>query len=278
MTPHALHDLDELSELLDDRLPQARRRGLEEQLHSCSECRAALEAMRWASRQASHLAELREAPDLEANLRDVLAKEDARRTRLVRPPWLIAALLLLALAGYLALRDRTPSASRLPDAVASDFEAYRDGRLALALVTDEPPQLEAYFAGRGLGFPTRVFDLGMMGYALQGGREGAVAGRRSAFFVYRGPSGEDVICQMLRGQLAELPPATARRIHDGIPFQVYRRDGLTLVFWSEGEVLCVLAGSGDAESLIQLAFAKAMKARTSQASLDLSIAPAPGRG
>lgn len=268
MTPHTTHDLDELTALLDDRLSEARRRELEEQLRSCGECRAALEAMRWARRQAARLAEAQEVPDLEGRLREVVRNEDARSARhpgRVHARWVIAAaLLLLALTGYLALRHRAPSARRLPDSVASDFEAYRDGRFSLALATAEPPELEAYFKSRGLGFPTRVFDLGMMGYTLRGGREGAVAGRPSAFFVYRGPSGEDVICQMFRGRLGDLPPPAARRLHDGIPFQVYRRDGLTLVFWAEGDVLCVLVGEGDSETLVQLAFAKAMKATSPQ--------------
>jgi anti-sigma factor RsiW len=275
MTPHATHDLDELSALLDDRLPEGRRRQLEGQLRSCGECQAALEAMRWARRQATRLAGQRDAPDLEGSLRDVLRREDARsapRPGLARPRWLVAALLLLALIGYVALRHRAPS-GRLPDGVASDFGAYRKGRLPLGLQTAEPAKLETYFASRGLGFPTRVFDLGMMDYALRGGREGTVAGRRTAFFVYRGPSGEDVICQMFRGRLAELPPPTARRMHDGIPFLIYQRDGLTLVFWAEGDVLCVLVGEGDAEIIVQLAFAKAMKGSGPQVSLDPVAAP-----
>jgi hypothetical protein len=44
----------------------------------------------------------------------------------------------------------------------------------------------------------------------------------------------------------------------GIGFQVYEAERITLVFWLEGEVLCMLAGDGDREALVQLAFAKAM--------------------
>jgi len=263
MTPHVTHDLDELSDLLDDRHPEGRRRQVEERVRACDECRAALEAMRWAREQAARLARPPEVPDLDARVRDVLAREDARsagRRGPARALWLAAALLLLGLAGTVVLRHRGPAVVAAPDAVATEYRAYRDGRLSLALVTDEPSQLEAYFVKRGLGFPTRVLDLGMMGYTLEGGREGRVAGGQSAFFVYRGPSGEVVICQMFRGRLAHLPPPVARRAHDGIPFQVYERDGLTLVFWPEGDVLCVLVGSGDSETVVQLAFAKAMKA------------------
>jgi hypothetical protein len=48
------------------------------------------------------------------------------------------------------------------------------------------------------------------------------------------------------------------RRHGGISFYVYRRDARTLVFWPEGEVLCVLTSDGDAEEVIALAFAKAV--------------------
>lgn len=51
-----------------------------------------------------------------------------------------------------------------------------------------------------------------------------------------------------------------RREHDGIPFQIYEAGELTLVFWQEGEVVCVLVGDGPPEAVIALALAKAMKA------------------
>ncbi|HSB60071.1 MAG TPA: hypothetical protein VLI67_00030 [Vicinamibacteria bacterium] len=68
--------------------------------------------------------------------------------------------------------------------MAADLRARPAGRLPLALETAEAAPLEAYFAAGSLGFPTRVFDLGMMGYTLRGGRLHRAAGRPSALSVY----------------------------------------------------------------------------------------------
>lgn len=65
---------------------------------------------------------------------------------------------------------------------------------------------------------------------------------------------------MYEGQLADLPRSADVREHNGITFQVYRAGALTLVFWQEGTVICVLASDADAEAVIQLAYAKAVKA------------------
>jgi hypothetical protein len=65
---------------------------------------------------------------------------------------------------------------------------------------------------------------------------------------------------MYEGQLADLPRSGDMREHNGIAFQVYRVGALTLVFWQEGTVVCVLASDADAEAVIQLAYAKAVKA------------------
>ena len=45
----------------------------------------------------------------------------------------------------------------------------------------------------------------------------------------------------------------------GIRFRIYRSGGVTLVFWQEGSVVCVLAADGDPEQAIQRAYAKAVK-------------------
>jgi hypothetical protein len=65
---------------------------------------------------------------------------------------------------------------------------------------------------------------------------------------------------MYEGRFAELPPADEVRRHDGMTFQVYRAGRLTLVFWQEGDMVCVLASDAESEEVIQLAYAKAVKA------------------
>jgi hypothetical protein len=48
------------------------------------------------------------------------------------------------------------------------------------------------------------------------------------------------------------------RSHRGFDFSIPRRGGRTVVLWREGDVVCALAARGDPESVVALAFAKAM--------------------
>jgi hypothetical protein len=153
-----------------------------------------------------------------------------------------------------------PPKTDLPELVARDFARYSGGRLALDLRSSEGEAVESLFAAGGIDFRTRVFDLAMMQYRLVGGRVHRLGNSASALFAYRGPGGRDLVCQMYQGRLASLPEPDGAREHDGIRFQVYRVGKLTLVFWQEGPVVCVLASDAESESVIQLAYAKAVKA------------------
>ncbi|MBI4419359.1 MAG: hypothetical protein HY560_00910, partial [Gemmatimonadetes bacterium] len=144
-------------------------------------------------------------------------------------------------------------------AATRDFATFRAAALRLDLETSQPAALERHFASAGVPFPTRVFDFGMMGYELAGGTVHRLSGRPSALFAYRGAAGDRLVCQMYRGEVAELPAPAEEREHNGIRFLIYRAGDLTLVFWQEGAVVCVLVGEGDPEAAIQLAYAKAVK-------------------
>lgn len=61
-------------------------------------------------------------------------------------------------------------------------------------------------------------------------------------------------------RLADLPTPEETRTANGITFHIYHRDGGTQVFWEDGDIVCVLASHLPSEEVIQLAFAKAMKA------------------
>jgi anti-sigma factor RsiW len=260
---HATHDLDALSEALDGRLTEGRHEAVQDLLRSCPECRAAYEALAWTRAQAGRPSAVPLPPGLEDQIRRRLDHEAGRRTRAARRAvgLTLAAALLVAFVALLARLASGPPP--LPRALAEDFRARAAGRLPLVLETADPARLEAWLAKAPLGFPTRVFDLRMMGYELRGGGTRTVVGRPSALIVYRETAtGREVICRMLRGVLTELPSPDGKREHDGIPFRIYQVDGITLVFWPEGDVLCVLVGEGDPEALVQLAFAKAMKARS----------------
>jgi anti-sigma factor RsiW len=173
--------------------------------------------------------------------------------RLVLAGGLIAA---VAVAVVLVVRSRTPD---FRDSVARDFSAYSSGELVLAVQARDPATIERYFAGNGIPFTTRVFDLGMMGYELSGGRVNRLHGRASALFAYRESDGRLLVCQMYEGSVAERPPAAETRVNNGITFFVHRVGWTTLVFWQEGDVVCVLASDAAPEDVIQLAFAKAVK-------------------
>src|SRR5262249_31770521 len=139
------------------------------------------------------------------------------------------------------------------------FDYSRSGLRALPHETGETRALEGFFVRAGIPFPTRVFDLAMMNYRLVGGRAHRLAGRPSAFFVYRGEGNRILVCQMYRGNTADLPGGAERIEHNGIVFYLYRRDGLTEVFWQEGDITCVLVSDAPPEETTSLAFAKAVK-------------------
>lgn len=177
--------------------------------------------------------------------------------------WLAAAAASIALVAVLVPWDRNPGVEapgdRIVAAVAADFGRVQDGSLPLGHEDAGPAQLESHFAQQGIEFETRVFDLAMMDYHLAGGGVQDLEGRPSALFAYRGPDGVLMVCRMYLGNVEELPAPSRTLEHDGITFHVYERDGRTLVFWEEGDVVCVLTSDAPAQAVIDLSFAKAVK-------------------
>jgi anti-sigma factor RsiW len=178
--------------------------------------------------------------------------ESSVKTQLPTKPKLRAKTKLPALS-------KSSSRPDLTLAVGRDYRNYKAGRLPLMLTTEDVKEMEKFFSEEGIPYQTRVFDLGMMSYRLLGGRVHKLATRESAFFVYRGKNDAILVCQMFPGQVTELPPGAVQRENKGTRFYVYRLKGLTLTFWQEGAVTCVLASEIASEELVQLAFAKAVK-------------------
>ena len=241
-----------------------RRTEVQAHLQGCPQCRGQLEALRWVRDTALKQLPAEELPPaLAARVAAALDEPDRRHRPLgpaVGPRWRKwAGAGALVAAAALAVLLLPPRRADLPDAVAADFAEYSSDRLALDLRSSDGEAVESLFAARGIGFRTRVFDLGMMQYRLVGGRVHRLGDGPSALFAYRGPEGRDLVCQMYEGRLADLPPPDEVREHDGIRFQVYRMGGLTLVFWQEGTLVCVLASDAEPEAVIQLAFGKAVK-------------------
>jgi anti-sigma factor RsiW len=278
MTAH-LRD-DEIQDALDGRLESGTLERFRDHAGSCEACGARWRAFEGLKRAAAQLA----PPELPAALAGEVAvaldAEDRRAKGAVpRPHWAllaagIAGLAALGVVLRLAIRaehapvatqspvavvTRPPVATSLPVQVAQDFRDVRAGRVNLAVRTSEPAALEGYLAGEDVGFRPRVFDLAMMKQHLLGGSAREMGGRHAALFAYRGEDGSLVVCQMYRGGLADLPGPTRRREHNGIPFQIYDAGELTIVFWPEGDVVCVLVGDGPPDAVVALAFAKAMR-------------------
>lgn len=266
MTDSREHPRDALHELLDGRLAGAERVTLEAHLASCARCRAELallDAARSATRES--LAAGPAPPGLETRVRAALDRDDeageafdARGRRMLpRAVWALGWVLSTVLAVVLIFAWTRLD---LPTESARDFRALSRGQLALSLKTGDPVGLERRLVEGGIGFPPRVLDLDMMGWRLAGGRVNRLARRPSALFAYQDDRGRWLVCQMFAGKVDELPREAERRTREGIDFFVYERDGVTSVFWQEGTVVCVLASDLPREEVVQLAFAKAMKA------------------
>lgn len=174
-----------------------------------------------------------------------------------RRRWTAVAAAAAVLVAYLMLGNRTTPLD-LPAQAARDLGAVGSRSLLLELRTSEAAALERYFADAPNGPRVRVIDLGMMGIPLEGGVRHVLDGRPSALYAYRTPSGARLVCQMYTGRLSDLPTPDNAIDNKGFHFQIYDRGGITVVFWQEGDLVCVLASELPASEVIALAVAKAM--------------------
>jgi anti-sigma factor RsiW len=203
-----------------------------------------------------HFAETAEVPpQLEARIAAALDREVARWRTRRRAAAAVALAAAAAILAVFLIWTREPD---FPRAASADYAAVSSGDLQLQMRTADPASLQQWLDAR-LPFQTRVFDFAMMRYQLLGGSVDSLARRRSALFAYRGERGNLIVCQMFEGRTSELPPTAETRVHKGITFHIFQRDGRTVVFWQEGDIVCVLVGEGAPDDVIALAFAKAMR-------------------
>lgn len=273
MTTRDRHPIEAIHALVDGRLDARERAEVERHLAECATCRSErdlAESTRRIARETlpepvlpaglvESIGEALDAVDGEAE-RD--PSGDAKR----RPVWTwllpVAAVVVLGLAVVLFRPGgpaEAPVGERIVATVAEDYGAVQRGNLTLLRENASAPELQAWFGEQDIGFENHVFDLGMMDFGLAGGRVRDLAGRKSTLFAYRGPDDVLMLCRMYLGTLAELPEPSRVLENDGIVFRVYERDGLTLVFWQEGEVVCVLVSDAPAQAVIDLSIAKAVK-------------------
>ncbi len=262
------HPTDALQDAIDGRLDPDQRAALEAHLATCEPCRRQMAALTWTKTQlATGARTVDVSDDLEARVRRALDEEDREATKASSAPsarapgrpslrYWIAAAAAGVFVVWVATRPWAPTA---PAQAAADFRAFASGTVPVEIRTGDPSALESRLRAAGLPFAVRVFDFGMINYALTGGSVHRFAGGPSALFAYRSAGGRALVCQMYEGSLADLPAPFDRRRQNDIDFLVYRERELTIVFWEEGDVVCVLVADGDPESAIQLAFAKAVK-------------------
>lgn len=288
----ALHYSHELHELADGRLDETQARVVELHVTACATCRAELAAIRGLKEALRELPSEEMPADLAVSVSALLDAEDQQHARLATlPPEAIqpstasapttplelpssasspgrpsrrvfgqlaaAAAVVLAVGGGWAIRRWW--VGDLVSVVENDYRRFLVGALRVDMPESDAAALDQRFGEKGLPFRARVFDLGMMEYRLTGGAVHRVGDQPSAMFAYRGPTGEDVLCQMFLGRATDASATSDVRDNNDIRFFVHRRGEVTLVFWQEGEVVCVLTSSAPLETVVQLAFAKAMK-------------------
>jgi anti-sigma factor RsiW len=255
------HIGEELHELVDNRSSAERRAEIEAHLAACAQCRAELETLQAMKRLLRERANALAVPDdLADHVTRALDREDGARTAWyhMRPVrFAAAAIIVIAVGALLTVSWRPPPAHMRR--AAEDFRAYARGTLTVERATADVQELERFFVSRGVPFETRVFDLGMMQYALVGGTVITVDDQLTPLIAYRGSDGTRLICRMYLGRIPAADARATVREHNGIIFYVYQAGGLTMVFWQEGRVVCLLVGDGAAESVVQLAFAKAIR-------------------
>ena len=261
------HPREALQDLLDGRLSVEAARGVQEHLATCGGCQHEWARLESARSAASTLRSDHDVPaDLRTAIMNALDAEDAGAVpaRAVSWNWswvtagAAAAIALVAVLVWLGGQGRPGDAA--PRQAASDFQAVVDsGSLALEMRTAQASELEAFFAGTPTLPRVRVIDLAMMGFTLEGGRRHTLGNAPSALYAYRTLAGERIVCQMYEGRLEGLPPTADVRENNGFTFRVYRDGDLSMVFWQEGNLVCVLVSRLPADEVVKLAFAKAMR-------------------
>lgn len=261
------HYSDELQLLLDGQLDVDTARQVEAHLQGCAACRTEQQEQLTLRESLRALGNAKLPAGLPERIRTALDADSASTTRAnagrtatsrTSMLWRVAAGLAILALGVFATTQLKRQETGIVD-VANAVIAFEAGSLPLDIRTTVPAQVEAAFRARGVRFPTRVFDLQMMGYQLVGGTRTSLAGATSALFVYRGLGDQYVLCQMFEGSIDSFIKNASVHERNGIRFYVHRRGKVTEVFWVEGGVICVLASTAESDVVIALAMAKAMK-------------------
>lgn len=257
-----MHPGEQLADLVDGRLSAAEAADVRAHLEHCADCRAVHDELRAARAAARALqGDVPMPADLLASVSRALDREDEseRRAEPARVPSTLRILLQVAatIAITLLFRAFVTPPRDLPRELASIQSQLGTQYLPLEIASSDVQSIERYFADAGPP-RVRVIDLSMMGIVNEGGVRYLNNSHPYALMAYRLPSGARLVCQMYEGLLADLPPPAETREQNGFRFQLYRRGTLTLVFWQEGELVCVLGAELPGDEVMALAVAKAM--------------------
>jgi anti-sigma factor RsiW len=253
----------EIQDLIDGRLDPALQPEVEAHIAKCEKCKAQFETLNNIKQIVRKTIGPVSTPERLRN-KILLQLRNEKTTQTPRKTWpkpavltTVAAAVVLLLIGGLIYRNTTRPG--LPSRVAKDYQNYMLNQLRLEKISSKAPEIESYFQEKGIPFDTRVFDLSMMEYDLLGGKVHQLSGRPSALFAYEGPKQVKIVCQMFPGSVQELPPGSEVQDHNAIRFYIYQQNRVTMIFWQEGKIICVLASEAQKNDVIQLAFAKAVK-------------------
>lgn len=252
-----------LQDYLDNRLDEASRKKVESRLADSPEWADELEYLK-VSREVSRsgLDKIRMPEGLKTQIQAAVSEELAkspRRSRLAgkRIPFRFqilaaAATLILALGLYFS----APAPAAGPAGIVADiFQGYEAGTRSMQFTPTSSKCIEDHLAGMGMTWNQNMIEL--EGHRFTGGCITQTEDCDYATFAYRNDQNKLVTCQMFPGKLGKLPGHYEHRIQRGKNFMVARTDGLTMTFWQDGDMICVLSAEGDREAAIQLAVSKA---------------------
>ena len=253
----------ELQDFLDGRLDDTSRREVERRLADSAEWRDELEVLT-ISREVSHtgLSSIHMPEGLRSQIQDAIADELQGAKATIRPagrllsfrlPAMAAAALILFAAG-MYFSQSAPAAGPATT-VVEIFHTYQIGEMPLQFTLADPSCLEDHLAAMGMSFDPGMATL--EGYVYQGGCITKKPECDYATFAFVNEAKEVVTCQMFPGRLEKMTGTFEHRIQRGKDFMIAREGCITMTFWQDGDMICVISTDGNEEESIQLAVNKA---------------------
>ncbi|MFN8006788.1 MAG: hypothetical protein U0V70_07165 [Terriglobia bacterium] len=130
----------------------------------------------------------------------------------------------------------------------------------MELKTPDAKEVESFFAKNGIAFHPEASGPLMVRYPLVGISLHQILGRRGTLCIYQKDANRFLLSEMFPGNAAELPDGALTCGKGPRQLYIYREDNVTMAFWQDGRLICVLASDNDVEELIQMALQKARRA------------------